>query len=159
MITIDYINSILRYEPTLGKIYWRFSRGPNIIGKEAGTLHPSGYRYVRINGKDYRTHRLIWLLETGNWPEYGIDHINRIKDDNRFCNLRDIPQSLNTQNKGIREDNKTGFAGVIKVRNKFGTKVTVNGKQICLGLFDSAEEAHEAYLIGKMKYHVAHVPN
>jgi len=52
-----------------------------------------GYIIIKINRKDYQAHRLAWLYEYGNFPKQTIDHINRIKTDNRICNLRDVSQS------------------------------------------------------------------
>ncbi len=153
MNLLEYLKSIFDYDKEEGKLYYRMNRGRCPAGSEAGTLHPNGYRYILIKGKSYRTHRLIWLLETGSWPTHNVDHLNRIKDDNRFSNLRDVPQRINTQNKSIRKDNKTGFAGVIKYRNKFGTKITLDGKQTCLGLYETPEEAHAVYLEAKRVFH------
>lgn len=44
------------------------------------------------------------------------------------------------------KDNKTGYPGVQKSRNKYSAKVFVNGKRIFLGMFKTAKEASEAYL-------------
>ena len=41
-----------------------------------------------------------------------------------------------------------------KQRQKYHAQIMVNGTQIFLGLFNTAEEAHEAYLTAKAKYHV-----
>ena len=32
---------------------------------------------------------MIWCKQTGQWPEGDIDHVNRVRDDNRFVNLRE----------------------------------------------------------------------
>jgi HNH endonuclease len=50
----------------------------------------------------YRAGRLAWLYMTGEWPKNQIDHINRDKADNRFCNLRDVTQTENMRNKAPR---------------------------------------------------------
>ena len=42
-------------------------------------------------------------MQTGEWPLYEIDHINRIKTDNRWCNLRDVTCTVNLQNKPVAE--------------------------------------------------------
>lgn len=44
---------------------------------------------------------------------------------------------------------KTGFKGVSIRGNKFASVVCINGKKIYLGLFDTATQAHEAYLKAK----------
>ena len=56
-------------------------------GKKAGSFATKGYRVVVINKKTYKEHRLVWLYHYGHMPKDQIDHINRIRDDNRIENL------------------------------------------------------------------------
>lgn len=54
-----------------------------------GCLNGHGYRYVQLRGKNYMVHRLIaetFIPNHENKPT--VDHINRIREDNRVCNLR-----------------------------------------------------------------------
>ena len=65
----------------------------------------NGYRrcmqQCRVLGKrNFMVHRIVWLLNTGEWPKNTIDHINRDPLDNRFENLRDCTQAENNLNKG-----------------------------------------------------------
>ena len=63
-----------------------------------------------------------------------------------YHNLRDVTHCANIQNrKSATVKNKTGFLGVVKRKNKFAAHVHRNGKQIYLGLFETAELAHQAY--------------
>src|SRR5260221_6319813 len=59
-------------------------------GTRAGYKTRGGYRHICIDRKDYFEHNLIWFLVNGSWPPEGleIDHINRVRDDNRPKNLR-----------------------------------------------------------------------
>lgn len=55
----------------------------------AGSSCSNGYRAVKILGKKYHVHRIVaevFLPNPENKPT--VDHINRIRDDNRLCNLR-----------------------------------------------------------------------
>lgn len=64
-----------------------------------GYLHKDGYRTVRILGKDYKVHRLLaeaFIPNPENKPT--VDHINRIRDDNRLCNLRWATQKEQIEN-------------------------------------------------------------
>jgi hypothetical protein len=93
---------------------------------------------------------------TGEWPKGLIDHVNGVKDDNRFANLRVVDETGNSQN--IRKPNrrnKSGFMGVIFFQNKWRASITHKGKTHWLGDFKTPEEAHEAYLIAKRKLHTA----
>lgn len=114
-----------------------------------------GYGQVGIDGKHYRTHRLVWLLVHGEWPEHEIDHIDQNKMNNRIENLRPATPSENQHNKGLRRDNSTGYPGVTfnKAKNKFMAQISVKGKHIYLGLFATAEEAYRAYQLAKIKFH------
>jgi len=83
-----------------GNLYWKKSNGTKITaGKIAGSLSKdSGYIFIRL-GKLYRSHRLIWIYHYGDIPEgLQIDHINRIRNDNRIENLRVVSQSTNNLN-------------------------------------------------------------
>lgn len=67
-----------------------------------GYLHKNGYRTVRIQRKDYKVHRLVaeaFIPNPENKPT--VDHINRIRDDNRICNLRWATQKEQAENSGI----------------------------------------------------------
>lgn len=96
----------------------------------------------------------------GYWPSEDVDHINHDKADNRIANLRELNRSLNQQNQiRAHKDNKTGYLGVY--RNKIGrtqpyvASIFVEGKAVHLGAFDTAEEAHAAYVKAKRRLHPA----
>jgi hypothetical protein len=76
-----------------------------------------------------------------------IDHINGIKDDNRLCNLRSVTRSQNSFNRDIKGYNWNNNA------NKWHSRIKINKGQIHLGYFNTEEEARQAYLEAKEKYH------
>ena len=106
-----------------------------------------GYVLNFINGKLYREHRLIWLFVYGEMPNGILDHINRIKSDNRIENLRIVTHSENRQNIDKQSNNKSGLKGVWlhKNTNKWCSSIQVNKKNHHLGSFLTKEEAYEAY--------------
>ena len=64
-----------------------------------GSLQSNGYKVVRIFKKNYRVHRLVaetFIPNPENKPF--IDHINRIKTDNRAENLRWVTSQENNNN-------------------------------------------------------------
>ena len=63
-----------------------------------GTLTENGYKNVTLFGISYRQHRVIWKMIHREEPPEMIDHINRVKTDNRIENLRVTDYSLNYQN-------------------------------------------------------------
>lgn len=137
----------LKYTPQDGKIWWvKHPRRSTANGTEAGNMMQNGYRKLKFCGKQYLTHRVAWLLHHGTWPFGDIDHIDGNPSNNKLDNLRDVSHSVNLQNrKSATRKNKTGFLGVVKRKNKYAAHITKNGKQVYLGLFDTAELAHQAY--------------
>lgn len=99
-----------------------------------------------IDGENYLAHRLAWLYVYGEWPKNQIDHINRIKTDNKIKNLRDVTNSTNQHNNAIRRHNTSGTTGVmtLKSKNSWGAQIYVNNKRIYLGVFKTKEEAISA---------------
>lgn len=158
MVTRERVLELLRYEPETGNFYWRMRRGPNVAGRGAGGPNSGGYHQIKIDGRIYYTHRLVWLVETGEWPPQGVDHINRLPADNRFVNLREASQAQNQQNCSRRSDNKSGFTGVTWDRraNRWRAQIQKNRLQHNLGYFDTPEEAAEAYAAAKAQLHTFH---
>lgn len=136
----------LTYTPEDGKVLWvKHPRWPSYSGREAGNLTQNGYRKLKFCGNQYLVHRVAWLLQHGSWPVGEIDHIDGNPLNNKLENLRDVPHSVNMQNRKATVKNKTGFLGVVKRRNKYAAHIHKNGKQIYLGLYETAELAHKAY--------------
>lgn len=107
-----------------------------------------------INGTPYQAHRIAWLVMTGREPDKWIDHINRDKSDNRFCNLRDVSWSVNQHNlKSSKIQNKIGLLGVSKHGKKWIAQIQKDGKKLYIGLFDTPEIAHAAYMEKKATLH------
>lgn len=137
----------LKYTPEDGKVWWiKHPRRSTENGTEAGNMMQNGYRKLKFCGKQYLTHRVVWLLQHGTWPFGDIDHIDGNPSNNKLDNLRDVSHSVNLQNrKSATKKNKTGFLGVVKRKNKYAAHITKNGKQVYLGLFETPELAHQAY--------------
>ena len=78
-----------------------------------GSRHPSGYLHVGYHGKYYKAHQIVCRafhgLPPADKPE--VDHINRIKDDNRLDNLRWASRKENTDNRDF-VDKSIGAYGV-----------------------------------------------
>ena len=106
-----------------------------------------GYKCVNLHLNDkrgfYTVHRLVgnyFIPNPENKPQ--IDHINRIKDDNRVINLRWVTQNENQLNRDIQKNNTTGFKNILKIRTGFRVKITRNKKSY-RKQFQSKEDAIE----------------
>jgi len=143
-LTQERLKELLHYDPDNGLFTWNKRMGGSAKkGKVAGTAHSGGYIQIRIDKKIYLAHRLAFLYIEGYMPENEVDHVNRIKDDNRWCNLRHVSRSCNARNTSICGNNKSGVTGVSqwKAGNKWRAIITVLGINKHLGIFKSFEEA------------------
>ena len=114
----------------------------------------TGYASISINNKNYLAHRLVWLYVTGEWPKNYIDHINHIRNDNRFINLREATRQENSKNTSISNRNTSGVTGVhfAKRENKWCSKLMINGKDVFIGHFIDKFEAICARKSANNKY-------
>lgn len=160
-ITQEQLKSLYDYDAQTGQFTHRRNVGRSARpGTVAGSLCRKGYIQMKIYGKMYSAHRLAWLYVTGEHPAGEIDHINRIRDDNRFFNLRVATRGTidNSQNRKIRTDNTSGYTGVSfhKKCKKWVAYICHDKQQKILGYFDSPEEAHIAYCDEKRRVHTFH---
>lgn len=77
-----------------------------------GTYDKDGYLIMKVKGKNYKAHRLVYLFHYGRMPKENIDHINRVRDDNRIENLRECSQLENVRNTFRKRNSVTGVIGV-----------------------------------------------
>jgi hypothetical protein len=156
-ISLEKLKSLINYDPCTGLMFWKEHRSnPNRVksGDLVGTLTKKGYINVQLYRKMYKAHRLAWFYMYGYMPINQIDHINGVKADNRISNLREATNIQNCHNKIKRsKNNTTGFLGVVKKKERFQSRITVEGVRVHLGCFDTPEEAYEAYLTAKRKHH------
>lgn len=154
ILTQNELKSQLHYDPETGIFTWIVNKmGHSCFGKNAGS-NSHGYVQIGINGIRYRAHRLAFLYMNGEWPKDQIDHINRIKSDNRWRNLREATQQQNNQNKTFKiRDLPTG---VEKRCNKYRANIKINNKNTYLGSFETPELAHIAYIKAKRECHEYH---
>jgi len=144
-ITYERLRELLDYEPATGLFTWKANRGGKAkIGSVAGNVITSGYIQITIDRKMYVAHRLAFLYMKGEWPrKEQVDHINRIKTDNRWCNLREASRLENLMNTGIRCTNTSGRKGVSWSKSKSKWMVQIQHDKIKYSLcgFENLEEA------------------
>lgn len=133
----------LDYDPETGVITRRKT------GRVVKRLDKDGYIEVQLSFLGKRAtrpaHRVAWFLHYGVWPNGPLDHINRVKTDNRIENLREVTIEENNRN----TDNPSKFA-VPGVRRGYKGSFTARGKRhkkyVHLGTFKTYDEAVEAKL-------------
>ena len=144
-ITKEKLQAVYDYDERSGSLSHRRTTFTGNAKEIATRSHGCGYLYVHINKKRYFAHRIIYMYMTGCFPKQ-VDHINHIRDDNRWENLRDVGSRENSINTSLSKNSKTNVNGVCmhKPTGKYRAYIMVNRKHIHLGLFNSITEAKEA---------------
>lgn len=158
MLDSDYLHSLFSYDPDTGVLTNKVDRHYKArIGVEVGfSIECKGksYRQLRLDGKQYQAHRLIWLMMTGQEADT-IDHIDGNGLNNRWDNLRSVSVADNLRNRRKPSTNTSGVVGVSwnNQRNKWHSQISGNnGKRKHLGYFTTIEEAAEARKQAEIDY-------
>ena len=157
----ELLRQLLRYDPATGVLVW-LPRSPELFedgafsatqrarvfngknaGKEAFTAPSHGYRVGRIFDVMHPAHRVIWAMQTGQWPTGDIDHIDGDRSNNRWGNLRDVPHAVNNQNMKRAINNTSGCTGVswCKRSGHWETYIGDGKNRERLGCFANLEDA------------------
>lgn len=121
----------MKYDPETGVL-----TGPR---GGAGSINEKGYVVIRFMGKVHKAHRVAFYLMMGRWPTE-IDHVNRVRHDNRWCNLREVTHKENQRNR--KPGRKQGVRQLESGKWKASIGGSKNRKH--LGMFDTREQALEA---------------
>lgn len=151
MISLSRLKELLHYDPETGHITWRVNRCRMAkAGQRAGTLNKYGYIMLHVEGRMYSAHRLAVFYMTGSWPPEQVDHINGVRNDNRYVNLRCAPMKLNLLNRKRYATSTSGHKGVTwhPKLGKWRVRVQKFGKRYSLGCYNTLDEARAAYEAG-----------
>jgi len=155
MIDQYKLQELFVYDSETGIFYNKFTRNSRALqGNVAGYVvtykgnknnkNPLQYRYVMIDRKSYRMHRLIWIYAYGEIPQnIDIDHINGDGLDNRMKNLRLVTRQENAKNRKITDNIQHRVFGIsfYKPLNKWRAMIKNNGKLEHIGYFESKDDA------------------
>lgn len=148
-LTAEQVRNTLSYDPDTGI----FTRQDRNTGKPMGYLS-NGYIRITIYYSQFLAHRLAWVLMTGEWPSHEIDHIDGNRSNNVWSNLRSATHSENQKNLP-KHAKKIGLKGAHwhKASKKWIGRIMSDGVTYNLGLFDTPEAAHAAYVEAATRLH------
>ena len=161
-ITVEYVRSILDYDPETGIFTWKkkprnqfkSDRDFNFwnskyAGSVAGGKNSKGYIQIKIEKVIYKAHRIAILFTTGTIPNNDVDHIDGDKCNNKIKNLRIANRSQNVANTKVRINSTSGLKCVCwNIGNKkYQARIRVDGASVHLGYFDCPAAASFAYQI------------
>jgi hypothetical protein len=141
----EAIRKRLSYDPETGTIIRKRT------GKSANSYR-NGYRIITVAVSNkcrcFNEHRVAWFLMTGRWPKQ-VDHKNRVRDDNRWENLREATPRQNSSNR-VHPSASGLPRGVYyrrdgKRKKRYSAKIRVAGVAYHYGPFFTPKEASDAY--------------
>lgn len=155
LMTEDMTQEFVKYLFTCvdGELYWNVG-DIRYRNKKAGYYSPRGYGKIKIQGRAFGTHKLIFLYHYGYIPTL-IDHIDRNPSNNRIENLRECNISENNRNSKLNKNNKSGIKGVYWNTNekKWVARCYVYNKQYHLGYFKNKLDAEKAVKEFRILHH------
>lgn len=153
-------NTRLKYEDDV--LYrWICKKGSGLLKNPCWkvikqTPDKRGYSSLKLDGKMYYYHRVVYKVCNPEWDitdisnENQIDHICGTRPlNNRIENLR----ILNSQQNNCNNLHWVKGYYYNKTTNRYRARIRINEKVICLGEHDTTDEAREAYLNAKKIHH------
>jgi len=142
---MDYLTANFTYDRDAGQVF------SNRRGKPALSLHGNGYYGVHTTEnnktKTFKAHHVVWFFEYGEWPTSCIDHIDGVKTNNHYTNLRLVTHRENAQAYRMSQKATSPYLGVSwnKQTKRFRACIRRGKAMIHLGSFSCELEAARAY--------------
>jgi hypothetical protein len=104
------------------------------------------YMERNVDGKRVRSVLYLHHFVLGIQGGVLVDHVKGNPLDNRKKKLRVCTQAENARNAKIGRNNTHGYKGlVLRPSGRWGCQLMFKGKHVCVGTFDTKEEAARAY--------------
>ena len=157
-VSAERVRELFDYDPENGFFTRKVTVAPNAVqGSRAGNANTAGHIQICVHGRMYMAHRLAWLWMTGAWPIGEIDHINQVKSDNRWSNLREATRSQNLMNRGHKR--KLDLPrGVSRAGRRYQAQIREDGRFRHIGMFGCPTVAHLAWAAAARKRDAQFLP-
>ena len=157
ILTQARLKELLAYNPITGIFTRRIAPRYGAVGDVFGLSPSKGYLVGTLDGRMYKTHRLVWLYVHGEWPLHQIDHVNHVRTDNRISNLRDVTCAQNHQNRKPHTSISSGHLGVgwHKRDKRWQAHIEVDGVSHHLGYYADLNDAITARKNAEHTFHLA----
>jgi len=140
ILTQSRLKETLHYDPDTGSFKWACSHAGYTKGTCAGSPTSTGYVRIMIGRVEYMAHRLAVLYMTGQFPKDVTDHINHIRNDNRWDNLRSVTHAENCRNIRGADDRVYGVT-FVKRLGRWRVRIFMGGKSHSYGSYSDKDEA------------------
>ncbi len=149
-LTQARVRELFDYDPASGALVRKITVSHNAkAGTPATTKAWNNYLVIRVDGRLYRVHHIIWLMVYGYLPKE-LDHINGDRSDNRGANLREASRQENMKNRCMLSNNTSGYMGVFWAKHINKWRVMVGKKHI--GVYSNKEDAIKARATANREY-------
>jgi len=164
-LTVGYLRERLHYDPETGVFTWLWRAGNEpwvgqwngrFAGAPAGSIDAKGYLTIKLDGRTYKAHHLAWLYVTGVLPKL-VDHVDRVRNNNRWRNLRLATSAEQARNRPASSRSMSGVKGVSQRPDtgRWWARIYVARRMHSLGVYDSLDEAQAAYAAAAKNLHGA----
>ena len=142
------LKRLFHYNPATGELTRKSTN------RLVGSPDKEGYLRIIFKKREYRVHRLAFLYMKGAFPPDEVDHINHIRSDNRWSNLRHATRKENCRNLSRSSLNTSGISGVHWYTSKqiWIARIKVNYERIYLGCSKSLLDAAALRKSAEIKY-------
>jgi len=150
----SFLREWLDYDPNTGIFRW--AKEPRairpVVGQIAGTRRITGQVFIKLpHTPQLCAHRIAWVWCHGPIPAgFEIDHKDGDQSNNAISNLRLATSSQQKMNRAVQSNNRSGLKGAYfhacRKGKQWRSQIKVGVRLHFLGYYDTAHEAHAAYV-------------
>lgn len=150
---MDLITNYFKYNQDTGDFIRTLPIGRAKAGEKAGCISKNGYVYIPFMGKQYLAHRLAFIFMGRELPKEDVDHIDGVRSNNTWSNLRLVNRSQNLMNRVPNKGRQHKNVYWCVHANSYRVKMKIDGVTRHFGYFKTLEEAAEKAISVRKEFH------